>query len=358
MKSIVSKAAGNYSRLQFSTMELVSSLSPFSLLPFASSRAKKIDMYTGCRYIRKRTNWETSDKNAAGGHIKTSTFLLSPLPPPPLLLLEFLLLKRLNPLLPPPLSSLLKKSDSLLSSAVFAATNEASVLASSKVFGLHFQFPAMMGVLNCFKSSGQNSSSCSLLPGFNFSNRFSLFFCSGVFFNPCPPPKSADWILTPELNFLLLVMMTPFRRCCCCCCCCCLARRRLLLKTPMLLVVVVVVISSASSFENNTNAQDNGEWSNELKRIERASDTFFFVVRFGGKSREQNFIYKSKRFWLFRQPTSSSHFYTRESIFQLFTTLPHFIHHSHEHSHTQRQRQREGDERRNALLLPCCWDFY
>ena len=51
MKSIVSKAAGNYSRLQFSTMELVSSLSPFSLLPFASSRAKEKN-----RYIRKRTN--------------------------------------------------------------------------------------------------------------------------------------------------------------------------------------------------------------------------------------------------------------------------------------------------------------
>ncbi len=198
----------------------------------------------GCRYIRKRTNWETSDKNAAGGHIKTSTFLLSPLPPPPLLLLEFLLLKRLNPLLPPPLSSLLKKSDSLLSSAVFAATNEANVLASSKVFGLHFQLPAMIGVLNCFKSSGQNSSSDSLLP-FNFSNRFSLFFCSGVFFNPCPPPpKSAEWILNPpELNFLLLMVMTPFPRRCCCCCC---LRGRFLLHKTLMLLIVVVVISFSS----------------------------------------------------------------------------------------------------------------
>ena len=151
-------------------------------------------------------------------------------------------------------------------------------------------------------------------------------------------------------------MMTPFRRCCCCCCC--LARRRLLLKTPMLLVVVVVVISSASSFENNTNAQDNGEWSNELKRIERASDTFFFVVRFGGKSREQNFI--RERFWLFRQPTNSSHFYTRESIFQLFTTLPHYTSLSQTLSHTKTDRERGTREGTRCcylvvgIFINCC----
>ena len=83
---------------------------------------------------------------------------------------------------------------------------------------------------------------------------------------------------------------------------------------------------------------------NELTRIERERDNFFFF--FFGQIWRQNEggKFNTRDFGCSDNTQLSSH--TRESIFQLFTTLPHKIHHSHTHSHAHKDRETESAKER------------